>query len=334
MEASPRVIGIPRVVLGMPAYNRPDVLARTLESLLSQTYQDFALVIVDDCPSTEVSTIVEPYARAYPRVTYEAHSARLGMVGNWRKVFERSRQLYPGSPYFAWVSDHDLWHARWLQEMVAVLDANPAVVLAYPESLRMVPDGARKTNRSFETFGMTGRGLRMRRSARHMLSGEMIYGLVRADALEAAGVFRHVVTPDRQVLLALSLFGEVKQVREVLWYREFVRVFDVGRQREVFFPGGAPLYIYLPSHLQHFATLVWDYVIRGRGRPAFGRLAALWYAALQLWFSIVRDVVRPKSEWRVAIGKYAPHRWLATAFRSAGAAPADADAMIERTLRD
>src|SRR5262249_49665495 len=257
LEASPRVSGDPKVVLGLPAYDRPDVLARTLESLLSQTYQDFALVIVDDCPSQDVTAIVETYKREYPRVTYEANSARLGMVGNWRKVFERSRQLYPGSQYFAWVSDHDVWHARWLQEMVAVLDAYPAVVLVYPESLRMVPEGARKTHRTFETFGMTSRGLRMRRSARHMLSGEMIYGLMRADALDAAGVFRHVVTPDRQVLLALSLFGEVKQVREVLWYREFVRVFDVGRQREVFFPGGAPLYIYLPSHLQHFATLVW-----------------------------------------------------------------------------
>jgi glycosyltransferase involved in cell wall biosynthesis len=320
--------GDPRVVLGMPAYNRPDVLPRTLESLLSQTYRDFALVIVDDCPSREVSAIVETYARAYPRVTYEANSTRLGMVGNWRKVFERGRQMYPRSEYFAWVSDHDVWHARWLQEMVAVLDTHPAVVLAYPESLRMVTDGARMTKRAFETAGIEGRGIRMRLSARHMLSGEMIYGLIRADALEAAGVFRHVVTPDRQVLLALSLLGQVKQVREVLWYREFLRVFDVARQRDVFFPGGAPLYIYLPSHLQHFATLVWDFAIRGRGRPGFGRFAALWYAAVQLWFSSVRDLVRPKSKWRLAIARHDPRRWLAAAVPNAGA---QADAVIERT---
>ena len=51
--------GTPRVVLGLAAFNRPDSLRRTLESLLSQTYRDFALVIVDDAPSAESSAIVE-----------------------------------------------------------------------------------------------------------------------------------------------------------------------------------------------------------------------------------------------------------------------------------
>jgi len=295
----------PTVVFGMPAYNRPDVLARTIESLLSQTYRDFALVVTDDAPSPVVSAIIDGYAREYRNVIYEANSVRLGMVGNWRKVFERARQLYPRSQYFAWVSDHDVWHARWLEEMAAVLDANQDVVLAYPRSLRMEPDNARMTRRAFETVGITSRGARIRRSARHMLSGEMIYGLMRAEALEAAGVFRYVITPDRQVLLALSLFGQVKQVNEVLWYREFRRGFDLERQRDAFFPGGAPLYSYLPSHVQHFGTLMWDFAVCGKGRPRFGRAAGLWYAALQLWFSIVRDVVLPKSRFRQALGGHA-----------------------------
>jgi glycosyltransferase involved in cell wall biosynthesis len=294
-----------RVVLGMPAYNRPDALPRTLESLLSQTYRDFALVIVDDCPSPETAAIVETYAQGDPRVTYEANSVRLGMVGNWRKVFERARERHPRSEYFAWVSDHDVWHARWLKEMVAVLDARPDVVLAYPENLRIMPDDARMTEKRFDTIGIIDRGERIRTSARYMLSGDMIYGLVRSEALEAAGIFRRVVTPDRQVLLALSLFGQVQQVHEVLWYREVLRVFDVKRQREVFFPNGAPLYVYLPSHVQHAATLLWDFGVRGSGRPAFGRLAGVRYAAIQLWTSFVRDLVLPKSDWRRKVGNHA-----------------------------
>src|SRR5262245_39672972 len=133
----------PRVVLGMPAYNRPDALPRTLESLLSQTFRDFALVITDDQPTPAVAEIVKAYAGDAPRITYEANARRLGMVGNWRAVFERARALYPRSEYFAWVSDHDLWHARWLEELVPVLDASPEVVLAYPEGVRVVPNGAR-----------------------------------------------------------------------------------------------------------------------------------------------------------------------------------------------
>ena len=293
----------PRVVLAMPAYSRPDVLPRTLESLLSQTYRDFALVVVDDDPSPKTAAIVAAYAREYPSVTYEANRTRLGMVDNWRKAFRRARERYPHTPYFGWVSDHDLWHARWLQEMVAVLDAHPEVVLSYPENLRMLPEHGRMAIKVFDTSGMVSRAARIRKAARHMMAGDVIYGLMRADALEAAGIFRRVITPDRQVLLALSLFGQFKQVPEVLWYREVRRGFDVRRQRTVFFPSGAPLYTYVPSHLQHSAVLLWDFGVCGKGRPGFGRFAGVFYAAAQIWFSVVRDLMQPKAEWRRAIAR-------------------------------
>jgi glycosyltransferase involved in cell wall biosynthesis len=288
----------------MPAYNRPDALPRTLDSLFSQTYPDFDLVIVDDRPTSEIAAIVERYSRSERRLRYEANSARLGMVGNWRKAFERARAAHPASEYFAWVSDHDVWHPRWLEEMVAVLDQQPEVVVAYPENLRMLEKGARLAGPGFQTFGMRSRSRRIRHAARHMLAGDMIYGLMRADALAAAGIFRRVITPDRQVLLALSLFGEIKQVPEVLWYREVLRPFDIQRQRDVFFPDGAPAYTRLSSHLQHCATLLWDFAVHGKGRPAFGRAAALWYAVLQLWFSYARDLLRPKANWRVALARF------------------------------
>ena len=298
----------PKVVLGLPAFNRPDTLARTLESLLSQTRRDFALVVVDDAASNETRDIVESYAAEYPHIHYEANHTRLGMVGNWRKVFERGRALYPSTPYFAWVSDHDLWHARWLDELITVLDTHPNVVLVYPEHIRMLPERSEIVRKDFETVGVTSRAKRIGSSARRMLAGNMIYGLMRVDALEAAGVFRAVVTPDRQVLLALSLFGQVRQVQEVLWYREILREFDIERQREVFFPDGAPFYVYLPSQVQHFALLFWDFAVLGKGRPHFGRLTGLRCALIQLWQSSLRTLTLPKSEWRLPWLRTTPPR--------------------------
>lgn len=299
----------PAVVLGMPAFGRVDVLPRTLESLLSQTFRDFALVIVDDLPASGAATIIERYVGFGICVHYEANAQRLGMVGNWRRVFERARALYPGSRYFAWVSDHDLWHARWLEALVAVLEKHPAVVLAYCRNMRILPGSARGTEKVFETFGMTDRLARVRASALRMLAGDMIYGLMRADALASAGIFRRVVTPDRQVLLALSLFGQVKQVPEVLWYREVLQhKLDLGRQRRALFPYGVPCHAYLPSHFQHFALAFWDFGVCGRGRPAFGRFEGAWCAVVQLWSSIERDLVRPKVGWRLALSRCLPGR--------------------------
>ncbi len=105
----------PRVVLGLPAYNRPDSLPQAIESLLSQTFGAFELVIVDDANSPETALVAERYRRHDPRIHYEANPLRLGMVDNWRRVFERGRRVYPGATYFAWVSDHDVWHPRWLR---------------------------------------------------------------------------------------------------------------------------------------------------------------------------------------------------------------------------
>ena len=294
----------PRVVLGLPAYDRPDTLPRTLDSLLSQSFRDFALVIVDDSNSPDTAAIVERYSRDDSRITYEANPRRLGMVRNWRRVFERGRQLYPEADYFAWVSDHDLWSARWLREMVSVLDGDRDVVLAYCESLQMRLNLVKNDTKRFETGGMRDPAERLRTSARYMLAGDMIYGLMRADALQAAGVFHRVLVPDRQVLLALSLLGQVRQVPEILWYREFVRAFSLDRQREAFFPEGSPLYVRLPWYIQHAATLCWDFAVLGRARPAVGRLAAVRYAAIQLRASLLRDIAAPRSGWlRTLIGE-------------------------------
>ena len=292
----------PRVVFGMPAYNRPDRLAQTLESLLAQTRDDLALVIVDDRPTPEVRAIVDTYTALHPRITYEPNPVRLGMVGNWRKAFERSRALYPRSEYFAWVSDHDVWHPRWLEMLASALDEDQRLVLAYPQVYRVYANNdRRRIDDVVETAGMPRREERLVRAAVGMTAGNAIYGLFRARALEQAGVFRGVLLPDRQLIVELSLLGEFKHVPELLWYREVAGAFSYKRQREMFFPGGAPLHTHLPPIVQHFGVLLWDLGVRGRGRPAFGRLAGLGYAARQLFHTTRRELLRNDSRWRTAL---------------------------------
>ena len=299
--------GTPRVVVGMPAYGRPDALARALECLLSQTCSDFAIVIVDDKPSPEVEAIVETYATADPRITYEPNPVRLGMIGNWRKAFDHGRALYPSSEYFAWVSDHDMWHPRWLEVMVDALDSHPRAVMAYSQMQRVFPHERRAVTRLFDTVGLPGPAQRLRAATWEMTAGNCIYGLFRAAALEQAGVFRPVLMPDRQVLIALCLLGEFRQVPEVLWYREVAGVFSFSRQRRMFFADRVPpLHTYLPANVQHFGVLLWDFAIRGRGRPAIGRLAGAGCAVLQIVYSVRRELTRHDAEWRTWFGRRLP----------------------------
>lgn len=298
----------PRTVFGMPACNRPDALGCTLESLLSQTCRDFALVIVDDWPSPEVAAIIAAYASHHPCFHYEPNPKRLGMIANWRKAFERGRQLYPGARYFAWVSDHDIWHPRWLDVLSRVLDSDPRVVLAYPLMMRVYPGGRRSLTEIIDTGDADDREARLRGAIAGMTAGNAVYGLFRADVLEWAGVFRPVLLPDRLLLVQLSLRGLIRQVPEILWYREVAGTFSYQRQRRMFFPGRAPLHTYVPPNLQHGGVLLWDLVVRGRGRPAFGRLAGLGYVALHAWLSSRRALLRDDGWWRQVRQRIVPAR--------------------------
>jgi glycosyltransferase involved in cell wall biosynthesis len=286
----------PRVVFGLPAYERADSLPETLESILSQTYREFAIVIVDDSATEATFHAVTPYLAMDARITFERNPRRLGMVANWRKCFLRARELHPSSEYFAWTSDHDVWHPRWLEALLGTLEQHPQVVVAYPVALRTFKSSRPDVNRLFDTFAVERPLDRLRLCSQHLIAGNVIYGLFRAAVLQRAGVFRPVLMPDRQVLLELALFGQFKQIPELLWYREIKKSFSIGRQRTALFARAAPWYSYVPAHLAHAAVLFWDLALRGRGRPELSRLAGAHCAAVQLWTSLSREVRTPAKD--------------------------------------
>jgi len=167
----------PRIVFGMAAYGRSDAIAQTLESLLGQTRGDLAIVIVDDRPTPEVRAIVEAYAAADDRVRYEPNPQRLGMIRNWQHAYWRSRELFPHIEYFAWVSDHDVWHPRWAEVLSGVLDTQPHVVLAYPQSMRVYRKYRRRVSANVASITGTVREERMKAAASAMTLFSLVYPL-------------------------------------------------------------------------------------------------------------------------------------------------------------
>jgi glycosyltransferase involved in cell wall biosynthesis len=273
---------MPRVIIGSPLFNHADDFPEAIESILNQTFTDFALVLVDDCSTDDTPAIAREYAALDPRVSYQRNTERLGLIGNSHQSFYAAREKYPDAEYFAWASDHDLWHPRWLQQLVDALDTNPDVVLTYPLNRRIGTAGEVLKRRpwAFDTCGETNRWKRMRRSIRDMSAGNMVYGLYRVNALQRAGVYRHVLVPDRLLFTELSLYGQFKQVPQVLWFRRWYgRIFSLGRQRVSFFPDGRPLYAYFPWWVSHAVSLFWTFTVRGVGRPDVSRLAGISAAA-------------------------------------------------------
>ncbi|HSS73640.1 MAG TPA: glycosyltransferase family 2 protein, partial [Gaiellaceae bacterium] len=242
---------VPTTVFGLAAYNGEAHLAEAIESLLSQTRSDLAVVIVDDASTDSTGEISARYVHHDSRVSYARNDRQLGLSRNWQRAFELAGERHPAARYFAWASDHDVWGPRWHERVAAELEAHDEAVLAYPLAVRVDDAGSEYPTRErlFDTAGLVDPHERVRCVAGELRgAGELVYGLLRRSAVERSGPFPVAMLADRLFLVRLALEGEFHQVRERLWYRRFragVRMSNA-RQRRAAFPEGAPPSAYVP----------------------------------------------------------------------------------------
>ncbi|MEK7560244.1 MAG: glycosyltransferase family 2 protein, partial [Patescibacteria group bacterium] len=124
------------VSIGLPTYNRAALLRHSLDSLLAQTYKDFELIISDDGSTDNTQQLCEEYSAYDKRVRYIRHPKNIGHVINFEYVVRQAR-----GEYFMWGGDDDLWDKRFIEKVVAALEANPRASLAVSSYQRVYSDG-------------------------------------------------------------------------------------------------------------------------------------------------------------------------------------------------
>lgn len=70
----------------MTAYNRENFIAEAIESVLSQSYHNFELIIVDDCSKDKTVEIIERFANSDTRVKYFINEKNIGDYPNRNKA--------------------------------------------------------------------------------------------------------------------------------------------------------------------------------------------------------------------------------------------------------
>jgi len=85
---------MPNVTVIVPNYNHARFLRQRLDSILTQTYQDFELILLDDCSTDDSRTILKEYA-ADPRVRLELNEANSGSpFKQWNKGVQLAQGKY------------------------------------------------------------------------------------------------------------------------------------------------------------------------------------------------------------------------------------------------
>ena len=100
----------------MTAYNREKYIAEAIESVLASSFQDFELIIVDDCSRDHTVEIVRRYT-SDPRLQVHVNEKNLGDYPNRN----RAASLAKGQ-YLKYVDSDDYIYPRGLQIMVEMFE--------------------------------------------------------------------------------------------------------------------------------------------------------------------------------------------------------------------
>ncbi len=114
-----------RVSVIIPTYNHAQYLPDALESVLSQTYKDYEIIVVDDGSTDNTKEILEPYL---PQINY-IYQENSGQS----KARNHAIRISSGQ-YIAFLDADDVWTPDKLEFQVRVLDLDPEAGLVFADA--------------------------------------------------------------------------------------------------------------------------------------------------------------------------------------------------------
>lgn len=141
----------PTVSVIVPNYNHAPYLRQRIDSILEQRFDDFELILLDDCSTDSSRDILESY-RTEPRVSKVIfNDANSGSTfAQWRRGLAEARGEY------VWIAESDDFaHPDFLATLVGQLRANPEAVLAYSGSIIVDAEGREIPGADWDRFAKT-----------------------------------------------------------------------------------------------------------------------------------------------------------------------------------
>ncbi len=181
MKSAPPDVAIsrptmPLVSVGIPTFNRPDLLQKRLENVLGQSYPNLE-VIVSDNASTDpaVGEIITRVSAADSRVRASRQKENVGRLANFHLVLQQAN-----GEFFLWAADDDWWAEHFVEFCVG--NIGDADLLASDMEVELLTSGARSVTQVPELGPQFTTVQNASRYLSDMQPG-LIYGLHRREAL-------------------------------------------------------------------------------------------------------------------------------------------------------
>jgi len=208
----------PDLTIGLPVYNGERHLSLALDSVLSQSYPDFRLIISDNASTDATEEICLDYASRDARIEYQRQDTNMGGAWNFNAVVALA-----DSPYFKWISHDDITGAGFLESCMEQFSQAPGeVILSYPRTI-LIDDGG-------ETICEFNDDLDLRQERPHhrlrafldnYKMSNPIFGIIRTDLLKRTSLIGSYVSSDKVLMAEMALLGQFWEVPDRLFLRRY-----------------------------------------------------------------------------------------------------------------
>lgn len=136
----------------IPNYNYARYLRGRIDSVLSQTYNDFEVILLDDCSTDDSRDVIESY-RSHPKVSRIVYN-RVNS-GNPFSQWEAGLQLAVGK--YAWIAEaDDLADKMFLEKTVEAMEADSGIAAVKTLSRLIDSEGRTSSRKPFESIKSDG----------------------------------------------------------------------------------------------------------------------------------------------------------------------------------
>lgn len=207
----------PAVDVNLFVYNGAATIGATIESILAQTWPSLGLTIIDNGSTDGTPDIVRRYARQVGWIRVKHNRANVGAVANCQRAF-----WYGDADFVMPKTADDLIAPDFVERLMAVLLGRPDCVMCHAGGLIFAGQGSVR-----EVYPPEHRLLAVGpdpvERARHVMgrytSAPSFWGIYRRAAVDRLLRIPYRAGWDHAVLAELALYGEIRHVPEVLYWR-------------------------------------------------------------------------------------------------------------------
>jgi len=219
----------PALSIGLAVRNGRRAIGRCIESVLSQDFADFELIICDNVSDDGTVELLKQYERADRRIRVSVNDVNIGSHENMKRTLETSR-----GTYFRWISHDDWLEPKCLSTCIRALESRPDAVGVTTWFTIHTPDGSTRYEEyrgEFPTSPDPAR--RFQRMLWFFHAGDAkydpIYGIYRRSCLSRSRSLRPSERTDWLLSAELALMGPIIHVHERLANRTSTSPLGVDR---------------------------------------------------------------------------------------------------------